>query len=88
MCRGNAGFAFGCFWSCAAPAVVLALLGFAKLEHRSAALYTRATAFGCAAQALDFPTRCQKLTFCVHRNHWYIPASQIDDQDRAKFPIA
>jgi hypothetical protein len=60
MRRSNPGFTFGCFGAGAAPTVVLALLGFARLKRRSTALDTRATTVCCAAQALYFPTSCQK----------------------------
>jgi hypothetical protein len=63
MCCGNAGFAFGSFGAGAAPAVVLALLGFARIECRSAALGTRAAAAGRASQAFDVPTRSHKELF-------------------------
>jgi hypothetical protein len=62
MSRSNASFALCCFRAGAAPTVVLTLLGFARLKCRSPALDTRATAFGCAAQALDFPICCKKLS--------------------------
>jgi hypothetical protein len=61
MGSGNTCFAFGCFGSRTSRAVVLALLGFARLKCRSTALDTRATAFGCAAQALDFSTSSHKI---------------------------
>jgi hypothetical protein len=57
----NASFSYSCFRTGAAPAVVLALLCFAKLESRSTTLDTRATALGCAAEALNFSARIQKI---------------------------
>ena len=64
MNRSNAGFALGCFGPCAAPAVVLALLGFARLQRGSTALDTSATAMGSTTETLDSPTTNGEFSCC------------------------
>ena len=41
--------------------MVLTFLGTARLKRRTPTLETSATAFGCAAQALNFSTACQEI---------------------------
>jgi hypothetical protein len=67
MYRSNANFAFGCFWTRAATAVVLALLGFARLERRPTALDNRFAAVGSAGIGFSH----QPLKFYCSKSYFY-----------------